>query len=115
MSSNAWNGNFFICFPKIMLSICGLSGLFLSVHVPRIPVFNYIGQHSMVYFVSHFPLLTFYHMLRMTFVRTLRGHWDDWIILIVFIFAFCTWIVPYVERVPWLSGRFPKKGAPKPQ
>ena len=111
MSSNAWNGNFLICFPKIMLSICGLSGLLLSVHVPRIPVFNYIGQHSMVYFVSHFPMLTFYHMVRMSFVRTIRGHWDDWIILVVLIFVFCTWIVPYVERVPWLSGRFPKKPA----
>lgn len=106
MGGNLWKGNFFIIASKIILAICGLSGLLLSVNMPRIPVINYIGQHSMVFFVAHYPLLTLYKMLRSTFAHSLKGHWDDLIILSLLIFVFCFWIVPYVEKVPWLSGRY---------
>lgn len=109
MSENIWRGNVYVTLPKIILSICGLSGLLLSVHIPRIPIINYIGEHSMVYFVSHYPLLMFYKMLRSSYVRTTNGHWDDWIILVILIFVFCSWLVPYVESTPWLSGRFKSK------
>lgn len=112
MSSNKWEGNFPITFTKIILSICGLSGLLLSFRMPRIPVINYIGQHSMVYFVAHYPILMFYKMLRSSFVRTTKGHWDDWIIMVILVFVICTWLVPMVERIPWLSGRkAPKNSA----
>lgn len=44
-------------------------------------------------------------MVKATNTHTMKGYWDDWIILILLAFAFCTWMVPYVERIPWLSGR----------
>ena len=69
----------------------------------------------MVFFVAHYPLLTFYQMLRSSFVRSLRGHWDDMIILTLLSFVFCFWIVPFVERVPWLSGRFKSKPSGEPK
>lgn len=105
MSDNTWKGDFWITFPKIMLSICGLSGLLLSVKMPRVPIINYIGQHSMVFFVAHYPLITFYKMLKSANVRTLSGHADDLILMAMLAFAICAWLVPYVEKVPWLSGR----------
>lgn len=108
MHTNNWTGDFFVTLLKIVLSICGFAGLLLSIKMPKVPVVNYIGEHSMVFFVAHYPLLTFYQMLRSSFVHSLRGHWDDLIILSLLIFVFCFWLVPYVERVPWLSGRFKK-------
>ena len=54
-------------------------------------------------------------MLRSSFVRSLRGHWDDMIILTLLSFVFCFWIVPFVERVPWLSGRFKSKPSGEPK
>lgn len=109
MSHNIWTGTFPITFAKIVLSLCGLSGMLITLHVPAIPVLDYIGRHSMVYFVGHYPLLVFYKMTRSANVRTLNGHWDDWIILTFFLFALLTLLVPHVERVPWISGRWPKK------
>lgn len=105
MSTNTWTGSFPLTFIKIVCSICGLSGLLLSINPPRIPALNYIGEHSMVFFVLHYPILVFYKMVRVTNTHTIKGYWDDWIILVVLTFVFCTWLVPYVERVPWLSGR----------
>lgn len=109
MSSNIWNGNFLITFPKTLLALCGLSGVFLSLHVPRVPILSFIGQHSMVFFVAHFPLLTFYQLVRSARVHSLHSQWDDYILLTFFIFLVLILAVPYVERVPWLSGRWPKK------
>lgn len=111
MSGNLWTGYYPATLLKTLCALCGFSGFFLLLPTPRVPVLGYIGEHSMVFFVAHYPLLTFYQMLRSSFVRTLRGHWDDMIILTLLIFVFCFWIVPFVERVPWLSGRF--KSAPK--
>ncbi len=109
MSSNEWEGNFPVLFAKLILSSCGLSGLFLSFHFPRIPVINYIGQHSMVFFVAHYPVLTFYKMLRSAFVHSIKGKVDDLVIMTILTFVICAWLVPYVEKIPWLSGRFQKK------
>jgi peptidoglycan/LPS O-acetylase OafA/YrhL len=114
MSSNEWEGNFPILFAKLILSSCGLSGLFLSFHFPRVPIINYIGQHSMVFFVAHYPIITFYKMLRSAFVHTLNGKIDDLIIMSILTFVLCAWLVPYVERIPWLSGRFQKKTSDSP-
>ena len=106
MSGNLWTGYYPATLLKTLCALCGFSGFFLLLPTPRVPVLGYIGEHSMVFFVAHYPLLTFYQMLRSTFVRTLRGHWDDMIILTLLTFVFCFWIVPFVERIPWLSGRF---------
>ena len=109
MSSNEWTGNFPILIVKLLLVICGLSGLFLSFKFPQVPLINFIGQHSMVFFVAHYPILTFYKMLRSANVRSISGKIDDLIIMTILTFVICAWLVPYVEKVPWLSGRFHKK------
>ncbi len=114
MSSNTWEGSPVVLVANITLSLLGLSGLLLSVRVPRIPAVNFIGQHSMVFFVVHYPLLFFYKFVRAANVKSLRGHWDDYIILTVFIFMICFLMVPYIEKVPWLSGRFKKKETARP-
>lgn len=108
MSANAWSGSFPSVIISTVTSLCGISGLLLSFHTRRIPLVNYIGQHSMVFFVAHYPLLLLYKMIRSANVRTLRGHWDDYTILLLVLFGVCLLLVPYVERVPWLSGRFGK-------
>ena len=115
MSANLWTGYYPATLLKTLCALCGFSGVFLLLDVPRIPLLGYIGEHSMVFFVAHYPLLTFYQMLRSSFVRSLRGHWDDMIILTLLSFVFCFWIVPFVERVPWLSGRFKSKPSGEPK
>lgn len=109
MSTNLWDGNVWIILLSTITSLCGISGLLLSLHVPRVPVVNYVGEHSMVFFVAHYPMLILYKMLRSASVHTLRGHWDDYTILIFVLFGFCLLLVPHIEKVAWLSGRFPKK------
>lgn len=111
MSSNKWFGNPLILIPCLVLSLCGISGILLLVNIPRIPVLCYIGQHSMVFFVAHWPIMMFYKMIKSGYVRTTRGHVDDYVLMILLIFSICFWIVPYVEKVPWLSGRFNTKKA----
>lgn len=97
----------------IVCVLCGLSGLLLSIpRLPRIPVLGYIGEHSMVFFVLHEPIILLYRCIRSANVRTLRGHWDDYAILLVFVFSLCFLLVWHVERVPLLSGRFKKKNSP---
>lgn len=110
MATNQWkDSTFAIIFIKTLLSLCGLSGVFITIQVPAIPVLSYIGKHSMVYFVGHYPLLIFYKMVKSANVRTLTHHWDDWFILIFFLFITLSLLVPYIERVPWLSGKWQKK------
>ncbi len=99
MSDNYWECESIVCtLLSTVLALCGISGLLLTLDMPRVPVINYIGQHSMVYFVAHYPLLMFFKLTHSACGRSLRGHWDDYVILILLLFAFCSWIVPYVER-----------------
>ncbi len=115
MSTNRFTGNPWAAFFNTFIILTGLSGFLIKLPLPRVPVINYIGQHSMVYFVAHYPLLQFYRFTHISFGRSIYGHWDDFIILIVFVFCFCTWLVPYVERVEWLSGRRrPSPSGPSP-
>lgn len=111
MSTNLFRGEPLAAFFNTMIILIGLSGLLIKLPLPRVPVVNYIGQHSMVYFVVHYPLLQFYRFTHISFGHSIYGHWDDFIILLVFIFGFCTWLVPYVEKVPWLSGRWSRPRA----
>ena len=108
MSSNRFSGNSWAAFFNTVIILVGLSGLLIKLPLPRVPVIGYIGQHSMVYFVAHYPILQFYRFTHISFGHSIYGHWDDFIVLLVFVFCLCTWLVPYVERVPWLSGRFKK-------
>lgn len=112
MNANRFDGPAFTTVLAIVCILCGASGLLISVHVPRIPLLCYIGEHSMVFFVAHDPMLLLYRCIRSANVRTLRGHWDDWFILILVVFSLCLLLVPYVEKFPLLSGRFKKKTIP---
>lgn len=109
MSSNQWTGEWWAIPVNTVTSLCGISGLLIALNIPRIPVVNYIGEHSMVFFVAHYPMLVLYKLLRTANVHTLRGHWDDYIILLLILFGVCFLLVPYVEKVPWLSGRWIKQ------
>jgi hypothetical protein len=50
-------------------------------------------------------------MLRSAYVHSIKGKIDDLIIMTILTFVICAWLVPYVEKIPWLSGRFHKKPA----
>ena len=88
------------------------AGLLLSLPMRRIPVLCHIGQHSMVYFVAHYPLIHIYVFTHDIFRHSVRQHWEDVILMLLFILITCTWIAPHVERTPWLSGNF-SKGTPR--
>jgi len=90
-------------------ALVGISGLLLALPMKRIPAINFIGEHSMVFFVLHYPLLFLYRFLHISFGSDTWKHWEDFIILMLIIFAVCTWFVPTIEQNPLLSGRFPKK------
>ena len=108
MSTNRFEGDPWAAFFNTMAILLGLSGFLIALPLPRIPFINYIGEHSMVYFVAHYPILQFYRFTHISFGRSIYGRWDDFIILMVFVLCFCTLLVPYIEKVPWLSGRFRK-------
>ncbi len=107
VSQNLWQGNPLVVCLLLSLVLCGLSGVLLAARLPRVPIINYVGQHSMVYFVAHYPMLVFYRYVHIIFGHSLQGRWDDFILLLIVVPIVCSWLVPYVERVPWLSGRFP--------
>ncbi|MBQ8969053.1 MAG: acyltransferase [Bacteroidaceae bacterium] len=108
MSTNKFTGNPLITVLNITAILCGLSGLFISVSLPRVPIINFIGQHSMVFFVSHYPMLYYYKFVHLCFARSIFGRYDDVLILLPAVFMISAWLVPYVEHTPWLSGRWPK-------
>ncbi len=114
MSTNHFTGDSLAAFVNTAIILLGLSGLLIKLPLPEVPVVNYIGKHSMVYFVAHYPLLQFYRFTHISFGVSIYGRWDDFIILIVFVFGVCTLLVPHVEAVPWLSGRWKKKVPQEP-
>ena len=109
MSQNLFTGNPYMAVVNATLILCGLAGVLLTLKVPRIPLLCFIGEHSMVFFISHYPMLYFYKFTHLSFGRSIYGRVDDVLILIPVIFCLCAWLVPYIERVPWLSGRWPEK------
>lgn len=108
MSTNKFEGDPLAAFVNTMIILLGLSGFLIKLPVCKVPFINYIGQHSMVYFVAHYPILQFYRFTHISFGHSIYGRWDDFIVLMVFVLAICTLLVPHVEKVPWLSGRFKK-------
>ena len=106
MSINSFSGNFATTLLKMVLAICGWVGIFSCINLPKIPVVCYIGEHSMVYFISHYPMLYYYKFMHLSFGRSIWNKPDDVLILVPVIFGLCTLMVPLVERTPWLSGRW---------
>jgi hypothetical protein len=126
MSQNRWSGvadmavplgqgfgGAFVTTLATSLALCGLSGILLSLNLKRIPVVNYIGEHSMVYFVSHAPIILIYKGIHLYYGRSMWHHGEEGIILFMILIFMSTWLVPYVEANPWLSGRFPKTPNPR--
>lgn len=109
MHSNHFSGNPWGATLNTIIIVCGLSGLFISLRMPRIPIINFIGEHSMVYFVLHFPILFFYKNFNLYFHRSMVGHVNDVVIALILVFVMCAWLVPYFESIPLLSGRWKKK------
>ena len=109
MSYNEFSGNPLTAVINAVFALCGLSGLLLTARPFRIPGLCFIGQHSMVYFISHYPILYFYRFIHLSYGRSIYNRWDDVWILIPAVFIICSWLVPYIERIPWLSGRWEKK------
>ena len=107
MSQNVFTGSPVMAVVNATLVLCGLAGVLLTMQVPRIPWLCFIGEHSMVFFISHYPMLYFYKFTHLSFGRSIYGRVDDVLILLPVVFCLCAWLVPYIERVPWLSGRWP--------
>lgn len=109
MSQNFFTGNALMAVINATLVLCGLAGVLLTLQVPRIPLLCFIGEHSMVFFISHYPMLYFYKFTHLCFGRSIYGRTDDVLILLPVVFCLCAWLVPYIERIPWLSGRWPSQ------
>ena len=109
MSLNAFVQNPWGAGINTTCALCGISGLLLALPMKRVPFVNYIGEHSMVFFVAHYPLIYFYKFTHQAFDRAVWKHWDEFITMSVFVMVICFLLVPYVEKVPWMSGRFRKK------
>lgn len=109
MSLNKWVQNPWGAVVNISCALCGLSGLLLSIPLPRIPIVGYIGEHSMVYFVMHYPIIHYIKLIRQIGKHPIYHHWNDFILMVIIILLMCSWMVPYIERIPLLSGRWKKK------
>lgn len=107
MRPNTWKGSPLQAMLIIVLSLTGFSGLLLSLPVPRVPLVCYVGEHSMVYFVMHYPIVLGYTYASILLGHDIHGSIPDLVAILLLTFSLCSLAVPYVERVPWLSGRFP--------
>ena len=108
MSLNKWVGRPWGAGINATCALVGISGLMLTIVKYRIPIVNYIGEHSMVFFVVHYPIIFIYRFTCIAFGHNIRHHWYDCVILTILILIVCRLLVPYIERVPWLSGRIKK-------
>ena len=105
MKTNLWIGPFWQVLLIMPLSLMGISGVLLSLPTPRVPLVNYIGEHSMVYFVMHYPIVLSYAYASILLGHDIHGSIPDLIIILLIALTLCTLAVPFVESIPWLSGR----------
>ena len=105
MKTNLWTGPFCQVVLIMPLSLLGISGVLLSLSTPRVPLVNYIGEHSMVYFVMHYPIILSYAYASILLGHNIHSSIPDLLIILIISFTLCTLAVPFVERVSWLSGR----------
>lgn len=108
MKTNLWMGSFWNVLLIMLLSLLGISGVLLSLPTPRVPVINFIGEHSMVFFVMHYPIMLSYVHVSRLLGHSINKSIPDLIIILILSFTLCFVAVPFVERVPWLSGRWKK-------
>jgi glycosyltransferase involved in cell wall biosynthesis len=105
MKMNLWLGDFWKVLLIMSLSLLGISGVLLSLPTPRVPLVNYVGEHSMVFFVMHYPIVLSYAYASILLGHNIKGSFPDLFIILILAFTLCFLAVPFVERVPWLSGR----------
>ena len=105
MKTNLWIGPFWQVLLIMLLSLLGISGVLLSLPTPRVPFVNYIGEHSMVYFVMHYPIVLSYAHASILLGHNIHGSIPDLVIILFITLTLCTLAVPFVESIPWLSGR----------
>lgn len=105
MKTNTFIGPFWRVMINTMLALTGLSGILLTTHVRRIPGICYIGEHSMVYYIGHYPLIMCYVYLSILLSHNIKKSVPDMIVMTVLVFVICTLLVPFIERVFWLSGK----------
>jgi len=108
MSLNKWVSNPWGAGINTTCALVGISGIMLMVLKWRMPIINYIGEHSMVFFVAHYPIIFFYRFSTHIAGHSIRHNSADCIILTLLILIICRLLVPYIEKVPWLSGRIKK-------
>lgn len=106
MKTNHWTGPFWQVLLIMPLSLLGISGILLSLPTPRVPLVNYIGEHSMVFFVLHYPIILCYAYASILLDHPFRKSIPDLIIILIITFSLCFLAVPFIESVPWLSGRW---------
>lgn len=105
MKTNTFTGPFWRVMVNTMLALTGLSGVLLTTHVRRLPGICYIGEHSMVYYIGHFPLIMCYVYLSILMEHNIKKSVPDMIVMTVLVIAVCTMLVPFIEKVFWLSGK----------
>lgn len=108
MSLNHWDHNPLGVMLNTPIALTGISGVLLSLPQWRIPGITFIGEHSMVFFVMHYPLIHLYKFgLGVNHIHIDHSWWHC-ITLMLLIFVLCSLCVKYIEMVPGLSGRWPK-------
>ncbi len=105
MKTNTFIGPFWRVMLNTMLALTGLSGILLTTHVRRIPGICYIGEHSMVYYIGHYPLVMCYVYISMLMEHNIKRSIPDMLVMTILVLVVCTLLVPYIERVFWLSGK----------
>ena len=105
MRTNSFTGPFWQVMMNTILALTGLSGILLTTHVRRIPGICYIGEHSMVYYIGHYPLIMLYVFLSVLLEHNIKRSVPDMMIMTLLVFAICTLLVPFIESVFWLSGK----------
>ena len=105
MRTNSFTGPFWQVMLNTVLALTGLSGILLTTHARRIPGICYIGEHSMVYYIGHYPLIMLYVFLSVLLEHNIKRSVPDMMIMTLLVFAICTLLVPFIESVFWLSGK----------
>ena len=108
MSLNKWVQRPWGAGINVTFALCGISGLLMLLPQRRVPLIGFIGEHSMVFFVVHYPLIFLYKYIHLINHHSIRNY-ADMIFLLIFILTVCALLVPHIESVPWLSGRLRKR------
>lgn len=108
MALNKWVQRPWGAISNSVCILCGLSGVLLSIPMRRVPLLGFIGEHSMVFFVMHYPLIYLYRMGMMVAGVNIRGQWLHVGLILALVFPICLALVSYFEKIGWLSGRWRK-------